>query len=365
VARTRIWLVLVLCSLLGEGCLGYRLTAAQVVLSTRGAALAADACHFVLDIQMQTDLLNDSMLLEVWERAPGQRRVQVLAANNPQLDGIAFATDGDQSTFYSPHAQQVLMGPTEIVQMPSVIERLIDVWREWIERVEPEEARLVSREREEGLVVYRVEIPLAQRGHALYSIDARQWWVRDVLYQDDYLGSGHIRVRQTDCWSSAKTDLPDWRFTLDLPDAVPVVEVAGEDNRPLTLEEAQLAVSFPLRTPTYVPRGTDFSAAYQLDKNMALVYLGERPFTLVQGPFIGVIPEDRATPIVLRGRPAAIIQEEGQEDLVLVWQESDLKFSIAGSLSREEALRIAESLRLTFRSAEAKAASELTHEQEK
>ena len=112
----------------------------------------------------------------------------------------------------------------------------------------------------------------------------------------------------------------------------------------MTIEEAQTKVSFPLREPQYQPPGTIFSGAYQLDKNIALVYLGEHSFTLVQGPHIGTVPQEDVTLVPLRGRQATLIQDQESGGLVLIWREDDLQFSIAGSLSMNEILQIAESI---------------------
>jgi hypothetical protein len=301
----------------------------------------------MLDLEIDTDLVKDSVSIEVWEQEPASLRVQVLSAESPQLRGLAFATDGTESVSYSPHANQVLVGPAHIVKMPSVIEQLITAWEWWMETADPQQARLIAREREDGYVIYKVEVPLPQGGQAQYWIDAQQWGIRRVAYRDMYLGDGTIQVQQMDCSpSGTPPELP-------MPDGVPVRQVTVEDNRPLTIQEAQLTVSFPVRTPSHTPEDTDFAMAYQLDKNLALVYAGERPFTLVQGPHIGDVPLERATPAIVRGQQGAIIQDQEHEGLVLIWREEGLQFSIAGSLSQQEALRIAESLDLTFKSVQA------------
>jgi hypothetical protein len=117
-----------------------------------------------------------------------------------------------------------------------------------------------------------------------------------------------------------------------------------EDSRPLTMAEAQMAVPFPLRVPADLPAGTEFVAAYRLDKNVALVYAGERSFTLVQGPGIGRVPEEQAALVPLRGQQATMIPDTEGEGWVLTWREEGLQFSVAGTLEQQEIVRIAESL---------------------
>jgi hypothetical protein len=334
--------------LLGTGgCLGYRLTPAEVVQLAQGALNQSPVCQSVLELEIDTDLLNDSVTLRLWEDRPSRFRIEVLTAENPQLLGLAFTTDGQQSMSFSPHADQVLVGPADRVKLPLVIETVLRSRISWLEEGDPASVRLMAREREGGLVVYKIELPLANGGYARYTIDARQWWVRQVDYQDAYLGQGRIGVRETECLDRA----PDGMFDLDLPDGVPVQQVEVEKSQPLTIKEAQMEVPFPLRTPTYLPAGTQFAVAYQLDKNVALVYTGERSFTLVQGPGIGQVPQEGATTISLRGQQATLIPDPEHAGMVLTWREDELQFSISGSLEQSEIIRLAESLELAFQNA--------------
>jgi outer membrane lipoprotein-sorting protein len=322
------------------GCVSHRMTGGQVIQRAQAALVETNAFHFVLDVEMDTDLLKDALSIDVWEYPPDRIKLRVLSAVNPQLQGLVFATDGEQSISYSRHANEVTVGPADVIKLPSVIESLIRARREWIQAADAHKTRVVIRERMDGLVVYKVQVPLAQDGYAQYWIDVRHWWVRKVTYQDVFLGKGTIFVRAIEGFE----DLPDAHFGIQVPDGATVTEVTMESSRPLTLEEAQMAVGFPLRRPTYLPSGVEFLVAYQLDKNMALVYEGERSFTLVQGPSIGLVPHKDATLVSVFEQQATLVRDEEDGGMLLTWREGDLQFSIAGSLSREELVRIAESL---------------------
>ena len=151
---------------------------------------------------------------------------------------------------------------------------------------------------------------------------------------------GTVRVQEIECFDS----LPGAEFDFEIPDGVTTTEVTVSSGRPLTREEAQMAVSFRLHTPTYLPTGTQFAVAYQVDKNMALVYTGERSFTLVQGPNVGSVPQEGMTIILVGGRQAKLVKDEEDGSMHLTWREEGLQFSIAGSLDQQELVRIAESV---------------------
>jgi hypothetical protein len=322
------------------GCLERRLTAAEVVRHTQAALDELGACHLVLALDIDTDLIVDSVSLEVWEQDPGSLKVHVLSAVNPQLRGMVFYTDGQESISYSPHANRVMVGPAGRVKMPLVLDLLLKGRTDWIQQADPDAATIVAKEREHGLVIYEVQIPLLTGGYARYAVDARQWWIREITYEDQYAGRGQLRV----CEMSCSPEFAPGQFALDIPSGVPVTQVPTTDSRRLTMEEAQMVVPFPLQRPGYLPEGTRFVMAYQLDNNVAMVYAGEKPFTLVQGSGIGPVPQERATPVALRGQQALVVADVEREGWVLTWREDGLQFSVAGSLEQSEVIRIAESL---------------------
>jgi hypothetical protein len=347
VAIAGVSLLLGIC-LIFVGCLGRRLTAAEVVRRMQASLDERGACHSILDLDIDTDLLKESVSLEVWEQGPRSRKVRVLSAVNPQLQGMAFATDGDQSMLYFPHVDQFLVGPVNRVRMPLVLEVPVEGGAEWLRLAGPETATIVAKERADGLVMYEVQVPLSAGGYARYSVDARQWWVREIEYEDAYVGWGQLRVREVSC----HLDMAPSQFALDVPSDVSITEVSTDDNRLLTIEEAQMSVPFPLREPGYLPEGTEFREAYPLGGSIAMEYVGEKPFTLIQGPGISYVPREQATLVALRGQQATAIRDREHGGWELSWREDGLQFSVAGTLEQKEIIRIAESLQPVFKDAE-------------
>jgi len=316
------------------------MTGVEVVNLAQQALSETSAAHFLMDIEIDTDLLKDSLSVEVWEAYPDRVKLHVLSAVNPQLRQLAFRTDGRRSVVYYPHAGEALAGPPDLVKMPSVLESVAYARGGWIRAADARVARVVAREREDGLVVYKVEIPLGDDGIAQYWVDARDWFVRRVTYEDPYLGTGTIRVREME-----RLDyLPDAAFELQIPDGVPVTEIILEEDRRLTLEDAQQVASFPLRRPAYLPPDTTFESAYPIGQNIAMVYRGAHSFTFVQGPGIGTVPQSESTVVSFSGHQATLVPDETHGGLLLTWREGELQFSVAGLLDQEELVRIAESL---------------------
>ncbi|MBN1640049.1 MAG: DUF4367 domain-containing protein [Anaerolineae bacterium] len=333
------WVVLGLCAL-AAACLRHRLTGPEVLQLAQQAVYAAEPCHVVLEVEIDTDLVKDTLTVEIWEAPPARLKLVVLQAQSGQFRRLAFATNGDQGTLYSPHAGRVTVGPPELVRLPTVLEPVVAARRGWVTAADAEEARVVGVVRDGGLVLYQVAVPSSRGDAVRFWLDARDWLVREVTYVDDYLGKGTIRVREL----QRAAALPDAAFELNVPEDVPVVTQPGGGERFSTFRDAQRVANYRLRQPTYLPAETGLEYGYQVDQDIALVYSGAHPFTLLQGLSGRYASALIGTEATVNGRPAVWARDEAGGRVVLAWREEDLRFSIAGALSRDELLRIAESL---------------------
>jgi outer membrane lipoprotein-sorting protein len=220
------WFILGVCALVLTGCLSHRMTGVEVVSLAQRALSETQAHHFILDVDIDTDLVKDSLSVEVWEALPDRIKLVVLSAETPQFQQLAFTTDGTESALYLSYTNEVTVGPAELVKMPTVLDTVIRARRDWIQTAAANEARVIAIERQRGLVVYRIEIPLDGNGSAQVWIDARDWLVRQVVYQDKFLGTGTIQVREM----LQVHELSDSSFELSIPDDAVPIQVSKEDD---------------------------------------------------------------------------------------------------------------------------------------
>lgn len=203
------------------------MTGEQVLTQAQQSLRQGRGYHALLEIEVDTDLIKDTLSVELWEEPPASLRLTVLESGNPQLRGLEFATDGTQSRSYLPHANAVIVGLAESVGLPSVLEAPVQARSDWILDAEPGAARVVGVERSTGLVLYHIQVDVGEREAVQFWIDAGDWLVRRVTFADAYLGSATIVVRQLQLMD----DVPDTRFELDIPDGVPVTRVAEDGFR--------------------------------------------------------------------------------------------------------------------------------------
>jgi hypothetical protein len=219
------YVLLCLCMLL-VSCLQERMTGEQVIALAQQSLRQERGVRALLSAEVDTDLIKDALSVELWEEPPERLKLVVLESGNPQLRELAFSTDGSESESYLPRANMVTMGPATSVRLPSVLQTLVEARREWILDADAETARVVGVERHSGLVLYHVQAAVGTLEAVQFWIDAHDWLVRRVMYEDTYLGSGAIDLSEVELMD----DVPESRFELDVPSGVPVTEV-GMDSR--------------------------------------------------------------------------------------------------------------------------------------
>jgi len=339
--KVRAWAIVGLFALAAAaGCVSRRLTGPEVVSLAQQVLHQERASHYTLDIELSTDLIRDQLVVEVWEAPPDHLELRVLDASTMQLAGLAFATDGVRSVSYLPHTNEAVVGPAELVKMPSVLASLVSSRRDWVLAIEAAKARVVGRERRQGLLLYRIEAALGTSGSAQFWFDSQDWLVRQIVYQDEHLGTGTIYVR--DLTSSDRATEID--LELPLPAGVPTRTVAPEQSRTYSYEEAQRGVGYRLRIPTALPPETHLAWAFQSEQSVTFVYEGREPFRITQQPDMGFELLVEGTLVPVRGYQGTLVKQEMDGVLTLVWREDGLRFSISGSLGENEVMRIAESL---------------------
>ncbi len=183
-------------------------------------------------------------------------------------------------------------------------------------------------------------MPHPDGGQALVWISKVYWVPLKVEYTGQTLGKGTLVARSLEL----NTGLSDSIFVFDAPAEAKVMQTTGARSQALTLDEARTRAGFPLLVPGYLPEGVTLAGVFQVDEAIALYYDG---FSIVQSrsPAIAQVPQTgTAQKIALRGTEAILIADEAQGGIFLAWSENGVSVSIAGTISIEEALKVAESL---------------------
>lgn len=342
--------VLVMLSLLLGACQSQP-SVEEIVAKMKEVEASTDDAHGVLEVSIHALGMDQEMVVEVWEKRPSKTRADMLESSMPEYEGSIVVSDGQQVFVYLPEENKVVVeeiGPGE----PSSPRYAIEMMEKVIQYVaDTSEARLVGEEEIAGVSTYKLEFTpkegdesfLPAGTTATLWVDQERWVVLQAHLIGDAVGEGWMRVRSFE----VNTGLGDEIFVFEVSDGVEV-EAAG-DREPvyLTLDEARAEAEF-LLVPDYVPGGATLVEVFKVRDAYVLYYDHQTDisFTIVQGPAFS--PEDmplgKTSEVTVRGQAGTLITNEVSGNILLTWEEGEVTITIAGQLSAEEILRVAESL---------------------
>jgi outer membrane lipoprotein-sorting protein len=347
-------LVLVL-SLVLAGC-GQQMTPEDIVERVRETAASTQDAHGVITVSADIQGNELSATAEVWEKSPNKVRAEVVESSRPELKGMVLVSDGEQAWLYDPAENKVITGNAGEMDLP-LPEQLLSSMQEIVQEVlDASDVRLEGEEQVAGHATYKLSLTpkegeqamaLPGNGTATLWVDQERWIVLKASYEAGGLGQGTLEVQSYEL----NTGVPDDLFRFEAPQGVEVVQAEAQKPQSLTLDEARAQASFPLLVPEYVPDGTTLIEVYKLGEAIILRYdhSPEAAFTVVQGdtgtPNLSPETAGLGRPVTVRGQSGTAISDEASGSTLLVWTENGVSVSVAGHISLDEAIKVAESMK--------------------
>lgn len=319
------------------------ITAGEIMGKVRETWEGAVDTHATWELTLDMGVIQDQLVVEVWRKQPGKLRVEVLEAASIEFRGMTFVSDGTQAWLYNASRREVTIGEPEAVKLP-LIQDVIESIDGLIRTADAGQVKLLGTEKISAGETYKLEMPYPDGGQALVWISKEYWVPLKVEYTSQALGGkGTLIARNLEL----NTELSDGIFLFQVPADAKVMQTGGAKSQVLTLDEARAQAEFSLLVPAYLPEGVTLANVFRLGEAIALYYDGFLPFTILQSRSEAIAPVPQTGPaqkITLRGTEATLIADEAQGGIFLAWAENGVNVSIAGTISVEEALKVAESL---------------------
>ncbi len=356
--------------------------------------------HAVVDIRVDTIEQDGYGTLEIWARhgesVPGAFRVEVLEASDEKAQGALIVSDGETLWAYSPSENKVFVGTAEEARaMMAESEFMPDEFGDFHfhEDGEHKEHHQYDGEHEEGdhmqghhehpesaeeaIEMLKEYVTIKKTGREKMSGETAQmitmepipeqmpseyaavgglvnlWVGRDsnlplgLAYTGGSMGEINLTVVDIEVNAGVDGAL----FTFEIPADAEVITLADLEPQSLTLEEAGEAAQFELLTPAETPAGATLVDIVEV--RGALVQRYTLPeggsFTVAQSKAGENVDDFRpqsaeSQDVDVRGTTGQLFESEAGDQVLLTWTEGDLFFSVAGNLTAEQALAIAESL---------------------
>lgn len=360
--KQKVWIafsLLLVLSLALAGC-GKKITAEEIVAKMQETVENTQDGHAVVTANLNVQGIEMSVKAEVWEKSPNKLRAVILETSKPEYAGATLVSDGQQGWYYQPEKNLVMVGPIAEIETPLPQEMLTELQEVIQEILDISDVELVGEETVVGREAYKLTLTpkedaggqaLPGDGTATLWVDQEQWIVLKAVYQANAFGQGTMEVQSFELNPGLADDL----FTFEAPEGAKVVDIEAQQPVPLTLDQAREQAGFPLLVPDDVPGGATLIEVFKLGESIILRYdhSPEVSFAIIQGSELSELaPFETAAAtmtaqtqdVSVRGQPGAAVTDEAGGNTLLYWAENGVTISIAGHLSLDEALQIAESL---------------------
>ena len=178
-------------------------------------------------------------------------------------------------------------------------------------------------------------------------VDCENWM---LLGMEIYDPDGNLAVKTEYRDITFNTGIPDSEFIFEVPEDAVVVEESFEDRMPreMTLEDARVNLAFDMKTPSYLPDGCEFDHAVVFGENRVLLMYTNGSELLHISEWVGDAV-DHIEPEISDPEVVSINGNDGEFGSVfgintLRWSVDGIEYSLSGTITKEEMLRVAESV---------------------
>lgn len=367
--------VVLLLAALVSGFVLMQTSAEDVLVQTLETMATIEDGHAVVELDLDSVEKTGSATFEVWARqdedGPGAFRMHVLESSEADSAGAVFVSDGETVWAYKPSENQVIVGTAEEARAmmaegdfgmgdfdkgehtdgeyehPQNAEEAVAMLLEYFT------AQDKSSDEINGASAYKLELmPIPEQMPDEYIAVGGfvNLWVdkaSNLPVAVAYTGSAMGEFSASASGVEINTGLDDSLFVFDIPDGVEVLTFADLEPQSLTLDEAAGSTEFAFLTPAETPEGATLVDV--LDVQGVIVQRYTLPdggsFTIAQG--VGgeaPVPPIEGQPIDVRGLSGTLYVADDGGQVLLTWTENGVFFSVAGDLTTDQALTIAESL---------------------
>ncbi|MFN8532731.1 MAG: DUF2092 domain-containing protein [Dehalococcoidia bacterium] len=307
--------------------------------------------HATVSVATNDSRIGGPLVVEVWTEKPAKGRAEVRQTPLSDLSGALAVTDGQTAYLYAKSKNQVIVASRTDLETMAPKDRLphqaMDLNAAVDELFKQADVKLLGSETIDGVAAYKLEVSpkpgtiTKPRGPATVWIDrARNIPVKAVLPTDQ----GVLTISAKDVKINSKLDAALWSFSP--PAGAEVIRAADLKPQPLTPDEARAMASVKVLIPESLPTGARLVGIERVGPAVVQKYeLGDQEFSIWSGPAsqAPTIPGRDAEKVALRGTTATIHEAAGITSLT--WTENGFAYAIAGGLSRDDALRLAASLK--------------------
>lgn len=371
--KRNLWIIIgcvILLSAVLSGFILLQNSAEDILIQTLETMETINDVHAV--IELNVDIMEQSVnaTIESWvrhaESGPGAFRIEVLETSEEKATDALAVSDGETLWVYAPSMGKVFVGSADDAKNmlaekehetgafeagdfdhPENAEEFVQKLLEYF-TAEKTGTEILA---ESTAFTLKLQ-PIPEQMPAEYAAVGGliTLWIdkeRNVPLAFEYTGGSFGEISATVLEIDINTGIEDALFTFEIPDNVEIVPFADLAPQSLTLDEAADSIEFKILTPGELPQAATLVDILEVRGTVVLRYtLPEGgSFSVVQG-FSDEAPEQptEGQSVDVRGVSGALFVDDDGSRILLTWKEADLFYYVAGDLSVDQALVVAESL---------------------
>lgn len=343
----------------------------DILVKTLETSKTIENGHTIVEINVDSPEEKVSATVEFWGRheanGPGAFRLEVLDTDKAEAVGAVIVSDGETVWAYSPAQGKVYTGTAEeakaimeekqpmgnkpdmgTFEHPENAEEAVGKLLEYFD------ASRIGSEKIADANAYAIELkPIPEQMPAEYTAigGLLNIWIdqdRNIPLAAAYTGGSMGEVRMTALKLEVNQGVDDSLFTFEIPADAEVVRFADMKPESLSLDEAAASAEFDFLTPENLPAGATLVDV--LNVRNAIV----QRYTLTDGGSFSIAqgqadetpkPSTEAQAVEVRGEAGSLFVSEDGGRVLLTWSEDNVFFYVAGDITADQALAIAESLK--------------------
>lgn len=360
-------------------------TGEEILAQTIETLNTIDSAHAIVHLDVENPEKDMSALVEVWGRhngeGPGSFRMHILEASESKAADALVVSDGESLWAYSPGEAKVFVGTVEeakimLADMKSEYGDFEkdNFFKGYLDKSDFDKGDYEKPENADQAVQKLLEyftlnklgteeiddqpahllelVPIPDQMPAEYAAvgGLLHLWIdqdRDVPLAFEYTGGSFGEASFTISDLELNQELDDSLFTFNIPADAEVVKIADLAPQSLTLQEAASAAEFEFLTPNETPLGATLVDVLQVRGTIVQRFTlpDGGSFTVAQGiSDQAAKPPSESQTVEVRGVAGSLYVSEDSDKVLLSWSEGDLFYYIAGDITPDQALTIAESL---------------------
>ena len=363
--------VVLLLSALATGFVLAQSSAEDLLVLTLETMETIDDGHAIVAVELNSVELQGSVTVEVWGRhdqnGMGAFRMEVLDSSEERAAGAVVVSDGETLWAYAPSEGKVFVATAEEALALMAEREPLSHDLDKADFEHPEDAQEAVQKLLEYFTVEKSgteEVagdpahtlklePIPEQMPSEYAAVGGfiNLWIdqaRNIPVAAAYTGGSMGTANVTALELEINTGVDDALFSFEIPPDAQVVNLADLQPQSLSLEEAAEAADFAFLAPAETPEGATLVDVLKMGGSIIQRYTlpDGGSFTVAQGiSDEGAKPPTEEQTVELRGVSGTLFADKDGGRVLLAWSEGGLFYSVAGDLSSDQALMIAESLK--------------------